>query len=133
MELAELVATMPFAVAVGVELTAASADECRGRLDWSPERCTIGGTLHGGALMSLADSVGAVCAFLGLPPGCGTATLSSSTNLLRGVRDGHVEAVSRPLHRGSTTVVVVTELRDAAGRLVATTTQTQAVLQPRTP
>ena len=128
MDLHELVASMPFAVSLGVQLTAASPDECRGRLDWSPDRCTVGGTLHGGALMSLADLVGAVCAFLGLPPGAGTATLSSSTNLLRGVREGYVEAVSRPLHRGRTTVVVVTEIRDAAGRLVAQTTQTQAVL-----
>jgi uncharacterized protein (TIGR00369 family) len=69
-----------------------------------------------------------VCAFLGLPEGAGTATLSSSTNLLRAVRDGHVEAVARPLHRGRTTVVVVTEVRDAEGRLVSSTTQTQAVL-----
>jgi 1,4-dihydroxy-2-naphthoyl-CoA hydrolase len=130
MDLDALLASMPFAVGLGIELTVASAEECRGLLAWSPERCTVGGTLHGGALMSLADSVGAVCAFLGLPEGAGTATLSSSTNLLRGVRDGYVEAVAHPLHRGRTTVVVVTELRDAAGKLVAQTTQTQAVLLP---
>ena len=128
MELDALLAAMPFAQTSGVQLTAASADEARGRLDWSPERCTVGGTLHGGALMLLADTVGAVCAFLGLPEGAGTATLSSSTNLLRAVRDGYVEAVARPLHRGRTTVVVVTEVRDAEGRLVSSTTQTQAVL-----
>ncbi|MCW2498529.1 MAG: Aromatic compounds degradation protein paaI [Frankiales bacterium] len=128
MDLDALLSSMPFAVALGMELTAASPEQVRGRLAWAPERCTLGGTLHGGALMALADSVGAVCAFLGLPDGAGTATLSSSTNLLRGVRDGYVEAVARPLHRGRTTVVVVTEMRDAAGRLVATTTQTQAVL-----
>ncbi|MCW2586031.1 MAG: Aromatic compounds degradation protein paaI [Frankiales bacterium] len=128
MDLDALLSSMPFAVALGMELTAASPEQVRGRLAWAPERCTLGGTLHGGALMALADSVGAVCAFLGLPDGAGTATLSSSTSLLRGVRDGYVEAVARPLHRGRTTVVVVTEMRDAAGRLVATTTQTQAVL-----
>jgi uncharacterized protein (TIGR00369 family) len=127
-DLQEIVSTMPFALGLGVELTQASAEECRGRLAWAPELTTIGGALHGGALMALADSVGAVCAFLGLPPGAGTSTLSSSTNLLRAVRSGQVEAVSRPLHRGRTTVVVVTELRDDQGRLVAQTTQTQAVL-----
>ena len=128
MDLETLLNSMPFAVAGGVQLTAASADEARGRLDWAPERCTVGGSLHGGALMLLADSVGAVCAFLGLPEGAGTATLSSSTNLLRAVRDGYVEAVARPMHRGRSTVVVVTEVRDAQGRLVSSTTQTQAVL-----
>ena len=128
MDLDALLAAMPFAAANGVRLTAASADEARGTLTWSPERCTVGGTMHGGALMLLADSVGAVCAFLGLPEGAGTATLSSSTNLLRAVRGGSVEAVARPLHRGRTTVVVVTEVRDDDGRLVSSTTQTQAVL-----
>jgi uncharacterized protein (TIGR00369 family) len=78
--------------------------------------------------MLLADAVGAVCAFLGLPEGAGTATLSSSTNLLRAVTSGYVDAVARPLHRGRSTVVVVTEVRDDRGRLVSTTTQTQAVL-----
>jgi len=128
MELSDLIKAMPYAESNGIVLTHASDDEVRGRLDWAPERCTLGGTLHGGAIMTLADSVGAVCAFLGLPEGAGTATLSSATNLLRGVREGHVEAVARPLHRGRTTVVVVTEVRDAAGKLVAQTTQTQAVL-----
>ncbi|MFN2539218.1 MAG: PaaI family thioesterase [Mycobacteriales bacterium] len=128
MNLEELLATMPFALATGVELTAAEPTECRGRLPWAPERTTLGGALHGGALMTLADSVGAVCAFLNLPEGAGTSTLSSSTNLLRGVREGYVEAVARPLHVGRSTVVVVTEVRDGAGRLVSSTTQTQAVL-----
>ncbi len=128
MNLDELLATMPFALHAGVELTAADPAECRGRLAWAPERTTLGGALHGGALMTLADSVGAVCAFLNLPPGAGTSTLSSATNLLRGAREGYVEAVSRPLHVGRSTVVVVTEVRDEAGRLVSSTTQTQAVL-----
>jgi uncharacterized protein (TIGR00369 family) len=128
MDLDTLLAAMPYAESNGIVLTHAEADEVRGRLDWAPERCTVGGSLHGGAIMALADSVGAVCAFLGLPEGAVTATLSSATNLLRAVRDGHVEAVARPLHRGRTTVVVVTEVRDAAGKLVAQTTQTQAVL-----
>ena len=128
MNLDELVATMPFAVLAGISLMAADKAECRGRLAWDPERATLGGALHGGALMTLADTVGALCAFLNLPEGAGTSTLSSSTNLLRGVREGYVEAVSHPLHVGRTTIVVVTEVRDAAARLVSTTTQTQAVL-----
>jgi uncharacterized protein (TIGR00369 family) len=79
--------------------------------------------------MGLADSAGATCAFLNLPEGsAATATIESKTNFLRAVIDGHVEAVARPLHVGRTTIVVDTELRDAAGRLVARTTQTQAVL-----
>jgi uncharacterized protein (TIGR00369 family) len=85
--------------------------------------------MHGGALMSLADMAGASCAYLNLPEGAtGTATIESKTNFLRALRDGHVDAISRPLHVGRTTIVVDTELRDADDRLVARTTQTQAVL-----
>jgi len=133
MDTAQLVATMPFAVAVGITIDAASKDEVRGRLPWAPERCTTAGLMHGGAVMTLADSLGAVCAFLNLPEGAGTSTISSATNFFRGVRDGEVRGVTRPLHVGRTTIVVQTELRDANDKLVALVTQTQAVLPPRGP
>ena len=129
-DLAALVASMPHAQALGITLEAASADEVVGGFDWAAERCTAGGVIHGGALMALADSVGAVCAFLGLPPGATTATTSSTTHFLRAVRDGRVTATARPLHRGRSQVVVKTDLVDAEGRLVATVTQSQAVLAP---
>jgi 1,4-dihydroxy-2-naphthoyl-CoA hydrolase len=120
---------MPFAAVLGVELLDATADEVRARVAWDPSRCTAGGVLHGGVLMGLADSAGGLCAFLNLPEGsAGTTTIESKTNFLRAVREGHVEAVARPLHAGRTTVVVDTELRDAGGRLVSRTTQTQAVI-----
>ena len=82
-----LAATMPFAVHSGVEITAASLEEVLGHLDWSEERCTTGGLMHGGALMTLADSLGAVAAFLHLPEGADTATVSSNTTLVRGLRE----------------------------------------------
>ena len=124
----DLVALMPFAQQSGVELVSASADEVVCRLAWAPERCTAGGLLHGGALMTLADSAGAVLAFLGLPEGASTATTSSTTHLVRGVRQGTVTATSRVLHRGRTSVVVQTDLTDEDGRLVSQTTQQQAIL-----
>ena len=124
----DLVASMPFATRLGVELEAASAQEVRGALDWQEDLCTAGGVLHGGAVMTLADSLGAVCAYLNLPEGATTATIESKTNFFRGVREGRVSAVSRPLHVGRTSIVVQTELTDAAGKPVALVIQTQAVL-----
>ena len=121
-------AAMPFAVAMGVEVTAATAEEVRGRLAWAPERCTSAGVLHGGAIMALADTLGAICAFLNLPPGAGTSTIESKTNFFSAVRSGHVEAVTHPLHVGRRTIVVQTDVRDGTGRRVAQVTQTQAVL-----
>ena len=120
---------MPFAVATGIELQGAAPEEVAGRLPWAPERCTAGGLMHGGALMTLADSVGAVCAFLNLPPGASTSTVASSTALMRGVRSGSAHAVARPVHAGRSFVTVVVEVTDDEGRPVAQVTQTQAVLQ----
>jgi len=128
-----IVDSMPFASLLGVELVSAGADEVRGTLAWAPERCTSAGAMHGGALMALADTVAAVCAVLNLRPGEGTTTIESKTNFFRAVREGTVEAVSRPLHVGRTTIVVQTDLWDQRGRRVAQVTQTQAVLAPRPP
>lgn len=124
----DLLDAMPFARTLGIAIDAAAPEEVAGRLAWAPERCTAGGVMHGGALMALADSVGAVCAFLNLPPGASTTTLESKTNFFRAVRGGEVRAVARPLHTGCTSIVVQTDLHDADGRRVAQVTQTQAVL-----
>ena len=128
--LAEMLAVIPFAVTLGIELVSAAANEVVGRLRWREDLCTTGGALNGGALMSLADNAAGMCAFLNLPAGAGTATISSSTNFLRGVREGSVTATSRPLRVGRTVIVVETELHDDDGRLVAHTTQAQAVIGP---
>ena len=120
---------MPYAALLGVEVVSATNDEVHGRLAWRADLCTVGGVLHGGALMSLADSTGAVCAQLNLPPGAaGTTTIESKTNFMRAVTKGRLHARSRPLHAGRTTVVITTELRDDEGKLVGVVTQTQAVL-----
>ncbi len=120
---------MPFADTLGIELLAASPDDVRGRVAWEERLTTAGGLLHGGILMGLADAVGAYCAFLNLPKGSSaTATIESKTNFFAAVRSGSVEARSRPLHCGSRTIVVETDLFDESGKHVARVTQTQAVL-----
>ncbi|HET6258929.1 PaaI family thioesterase [Pseudonocardia sp.] len=121
---------MPFTALLGATALRAGPDEVALRLDWDATRCTSGGLLHGGALMALADAAGGWCAFLNLPDGAtGTATVSSATNFLRAVTSGHANAVARVLHKGRRTIVVDTEVHDAAGKLAARVTQTQAVLR----
>jgi len=125
----DYLAAMPFAAKVGVEIESAKPDEVRGALEWAPDLCTAGGLLHGGALMSVADSVGGLCAYLNLPQGAtGTATIESKTNFFRGVREGRLTARAKPLHVGRSFIVVQTNLADASGKPVAQVTQTQAVL-----
>jgi 1,4-dihydroxy-2-naphthoyl-CoA hydrolase len=123
----QLVAMMPFAAELGVSLDEASPDRVVAVLSWAPRLCTASGVLHGGALMALADSAGALVAFLGLPEGATTATITSTTQMFRPVPAGTVRAVAMPLHRGRTTVTVQTSMHDEAAKLVAQTTQIQAV------
>ncbi len=125
----DILALMPFARATGIDLVSAQRDQVVGRLAWAEDRTTAAGVLHGGAMMTLADSTGAVCAFLNLPEGSATSTISSNTVFTGAVRSGTVTATSQPLHVGRSTIAVRTELRDEDGRLVAHTTQTQAVLR----
>src|SRR5579859_4546595 len=104
--------TMPLCALLGVRALEVSAENVVLELDWAPELCTSGGLLHGGVLMALADSGGGACAFLNLPEGSGgTATIESKTNFLAALRDGTVTATSKPLHIGTRTIVVETELR----------------------
>jgi uncharacterized protein (TIGR00369 family) len=130
-ELPDLAAVMPFAATLGVRIIAAGKDEVVGELDWQPDRTTGGGVLHGGAIMALADSVGAACAVLNLPLGATTSTTSSTTQFLRAIRGGTVTATARPLHVGRTNIVVRTAITGDDGRLAAEVTQTQAVLAQR--
>ena len=124
--------TMPFNGTLGFRPGAMTPELVEISVDWAPELCTAAGMAHGGLIMSLADSAGGSCAFLNLPKGgVGTSTIESKTNFLGAVREGTVRAISRPLHTGSTTIVVETELRRSDGKLVGKTTQTQSVLRPK--
>lgn len=118
---------MPAAELLGIHFVEASPDRVVAELDHRAELCTAGGVLHGGIIMTLADTAGAACAFLNLPEGSGTSTIESKTNFLRAVRSGTVRAASRPLHVGRTVIVVETDITEG-DRLVARVTQTQAVL-----
>jgi 1,4-dihydroxy-2-naphthoyl-CoA hydrolase len=117
---------LPFAAALGIELTQLDPDCVRGQLEWASDRTTIGNVMHGGAIMALADTCGGVCAYLNLPERAqGTATIESKTNFLRAVTSGVANATTRPLHKGRTMIVLETEVTRDDGKLAAKVTQTQ--------
>lgn len=125
----ELVHTqMPMCAALDIDVVTADRAEVVLRGRWDPRHCTVGGTLHGGYLMALADAAGAVCAHLNLPEGASTVTTSSTTHFLRRVDEGEVAARSTPVHVGRSSIVVQTDLVRHDGELVCRTTQAQAVL-----
>ncbi|HTU63063.1 MAG TPA: PaaI family thioesterase, partial [Polyangiales bacterium] len=127
-QLQQWAAAMPFAAHVGVVIDKANKATVTGHLDWAPERCTAGGIMHGGALMTLADSLGAVAAFLHLPEGATTATVSSNTVMMRPGGKGRVSGVATVVNAGRRFITVRVDLSDDAGKPISTTTQVQAVL-----
>jgi|SRR5579862_9087073 1,4-dihydroxy-2-naphthoyl-CoA hydrolase len=121
--------SLPFARLLGIEIREASPEKVTAELLVRDELCTRPAVLHGGAIMSFADTLGAVATMLNLPEGCGTTTIESKTNFLGPAPNGAtVEAECTPIHRGKRTMVWQTRISTKEGRLVAIVTQTQLVL-----
>ncbi len=114
---------------LGIEWLEIDAERVRARMPVRRELCTAGDVLHGGAMMALADTLGAVGTFVNLPKGARTTTIDSSTKFLAAAPLGsHVEAECTAFHRGRTTMVWQTLIRGENGRLCAVVTQSQLVI-----
>jgi uncharacterized protein (TIGR00369 family) len=114
---------------LGIEMTEATQERIVAKLEVRKEVCTVGDSLHGGAIMAFADTLGAVGTIMNLPAGNRTTTIESKTNFISGAPLGtKVTGESTPLHRGRTTQVWQTRITSEAGKLVAIVTQTQMVL-----
>lgn len=114
---------------MGVRLVELAADRVVAEMAVRADLCTAGGILHGGAYMAFADTLGAVGTVLNLGPGKSTTTTDSSTKFIAGAKVGTtVTAESVALHRGRTTMVWQTSIRNADGKLCAVVSQTQLVL-----
>ena len=118
---------------LGVRILQADAEGVIAEMEVRKELCTVPDVLHGGAIMSFADTLGAAATVLNLPPGAGTTTLESKTNFLRAAAIGSkILGECTPIHRGKSTMVWQTRVTSEQGELIAIVTQTQMVLQPRT-
>jgi 1,4-dihydroxy-2-naphthoyl-CoA hydrolase len=114
---------------MGVRLTELALDRVVAEMPVRADLCTAGGILHGGASMAFADTLGAVGTIVNLGPGKRTTTTDSSTKFIAGARvNTQVVGECVALHRGRTTMVWQTTIRNAEGKLCAVVTQTQLVL-----
>ena len=114
---------------MGIRLIDITPQRVVAELPVRADLCTAGGILHGGAYMAFADTLGAVGTVLNLPAGKRTTTTDSGTKFMAGARLGTtVTGESLALHRGRTTMVWQTSIRNADGKLCALVTQTQLVL-----
>ncbi|HXJ08286.1 MAG TPA: PaaI family thioesterase [Burkholderiales bacterium] len=111
---------------LGMQFLEVTPDRVVAELEVREEVCTLGGAVHGGTLMALADTVGAIGT---LASGCKTATAESKTNFFSAAMKGSkVRAESTALHKGKRTHVWQTRVTREDGKLVSLTIQTQMIL-----
>ena len=80
---------MPFAELKGVTFTEAGMDRVVAKMLVRPDLCTLRNSIHGGAVMAFADSVGAAATVINLPADAkGTTTIESKTNFIGGAKEG---------------------------------------------
>jgi 1,4-dihydroxy-2-naphthoyl-CoA hydrolase len=116
---------------MGIKFAAVAPEKVVATLAVRKDLCTLGDNLHGGAIMAFADTLGAVVAILNMPEGARTTTIESKTNFIGGAPLGTtITGESVAVHKGRTTVVCQTTIRNEAGKLVALVTQTQLVIAP---
>ena len=114
---------------MGVRLVEATAEKVIATLLIRPDLCTTGNSVHGGALMAFADTLGAVATFMNLPQGARTTTIESKTNFVGAAAVGTtVTGECTAFHRGRTTMVWQTLIKSESGKLCAVVSQTQLVI-----
>ncbi|KUN59016.1 hypothetical protein AQJ46_41170 [Streptomyces canus] len=131
LEAEDVYALAPYAKTLGVVFEEISEAGVQARLVHDLSLSTVGGGLHGGALMGLADVCAAVCAALNGPAGAAPATVESSTHFLRPARTS-VVATARPLRVGRNSVVEV-DIHDDEGELCVRVTQVVTTVKPKAP
>jgi uncharacterized protein (TIGR00369 family) len=121
----------PFADFMGMKITHVSKDKVTAEMPVRDQLDNRNGTLHGGAVMALADNLGGTATVANLPKGGRTATIESKTNFFAAIPVGDTaRAECTPLHRGRTTMVWQTRITRNDGRLCALVIQTQIVILP---
>src|SRR5499433_525571 len=121
---------LPFAKLLGLELVTVTPDRVEAVLQVREDLCTRPAVLHGGAVMALADTLGAIATVANLAEGATTTTIESKTNFFAAIPVGDTaRAECTPLHRGRTTMVWQTRITRGDGKLAAIVTQTQLVMR----
>jgi 1,4-dihydroxy-2-naphthoyl-CoA hydrolase len=114
---------------IGIEFTAIGDDFLEGKMPVDHRTHQPLGLLHGGASVTLAETLGSVAATL-----CVDETkhfcvgLEINANHIRSVRDGYVKGVAKPVHIGKKTQVWEIRITTMDGDLVCVSRITMAVL-----
>ncbi|MDX2388457.1 hotdog fold thioesterase [Sinorhizobium medicae] len=117
--------TQGFQKFLGIVLDVVSPECISAHIEVDDRHINSVGAVHGGVIISLADSLGAMGALQNLGSTHRTSTLESKTNFVRPCLGARISAECQPLHLGRRTSVWHTVVRDGEGRTCAHVWQTQ--------
>lgn len=110
-----------WSAAHGLRYVRVSLDEVVAELDIGPQHLQAYGIVHGGVHSGVIETLASVGAAVNaLSHGLHVVGLENHTSFLRAVRGGRLVGTARPITRGRRSQVWEAEIKDEAGKLVAT-------------
>jgi 1,4-dihydroxy-2-naphthoyl-CoA hydrolase len=114
---------------LGIEFTEVGEDFLKGRMPVDNRTRQPYGLLHGGASVALAETLGSVAAAFVVDRRAFNAVgLEINANHVRGVREGFVTGIAKPLHLGKTTHVWEIRIFDDRDKLICISRLTVAII-----
>lgn len=114
---------------LGIEYLEIGEAMIRARMPVDHRTVQPAGILHGGASVTLAETLGSVGAFLCIDPGKKRVVgLEVNANHVRSVSSGYVQGVAEPLHLGNRTQLWQIRITNDEDKLVCIARLTVAVL-----
>ena len=112
---------------LGFEVVEAQEGFARVAMPVEPRLFQPCGIIHGGALASLADTVGGVGSYVSYPVGTEVVTVEMKINFVRPVKEGTLVGEAKALHLGRKTSVWEIRIMDDAEKLVCFASATYMV------
>ncbi len=116
---------------LGMEFTRIDDDEVRARMEVRKSLLAWNGFLHAGSVVAFADSACGYGTVNSLPADAvGFTTLELKSNFLGTAKDGFIECLARPVHKGRTTQVWDADVNIEGGdKIIARFRCTQLILR----
>jgi uncharacterized protein (TIGR00369 family) len=110
----------PFDSYLGTQVVRTDAGSAELAIDLEPHHLNMRGVAHGGVVTSLLDSALGAAVISAIPEEWWCATTSLATQFIGGAGEGRLVATAKVTHAGSKVAFASGEVRDEAGRLIAT-------------
>lgn len=117
---------------IGIEFTAIGKDYLKATMPVNTQTVQPLGLLHGGASVTLAETLGSVAATMTVDPDKKYCVgLEINANHIKSAKKGKVEGTARPLHIGKKTQVWEIKIHNEDNQLVCASRITMAIIDKK--